>query len=79
MNKLCVGVEMERLMVRFDPEIYDQTLRCKGCLPMDFTGQPVRGFVFVTADGFSAEEDLAAWLQLALQFNPKAKSSKKRR
>lgn len=77
-DKMCVGVEKERLMVRLDPEIYEQALRRKGCVPMDFTGRPMRGFVFVKAAGYSADNDLASWLDLALEFNPKAKSSKKR-
>jgi len=78
-GKMCVGVERERLMVRLDPEIYERALRRKGCVPMDFTGRPMRGFVFVKAEGFSVDRDLASWLELALEFNPKAKSSKKRR
>ena len=78
-NKMCVGVEKERLMVRLDPEIYEQALKRKGCVPMDFTGRPMRGFVFVKAEGLAADRDLASWFDLALEFNPKAKSSKKRR
>lgn len=78
-NKMCVGVEMERLMVRLDPEIYEAALKRKGSAPMDFTGRPMRGFVFVHAEGFNSDKDLNAWLGLALEFNPKAKSSKKRR
>ena len=78
-DKMCVGVEKERLMVRLDPEIYEQVLKRKGCVPMDFTGRPTRGFVFVKADGYSADGDLAMWLDLALKFNLRAKSSKKRK
>lgn len=77
-GKMCVGVEKERLMVRLDPAIYEPALQRKGCVPMDFTGRPMRGFVFVNAEGFRAERDLASWLDLALEFNPKAKSSKQR-
>jgi TfoX/Sxy family transcriptional regulator of competence genes len=76
-DKMCVGVEKERLMVRLDPEVYEQALQRKGCAPMDFTGRPMRGFVFVNAEGFAAAADLASWLKLALEFNPRAKSSKK--
>ena len=78
-DKMCVGVEKERLMVRLDPEIYEAALKRKGCVPMDFTGRPMRGFVFVKHEGYSTARDLASWLDLALEFNPKAKSSKKRR
>jgi len=78
-GKMCVGVEQERLMVRLDPEVYEQALKRKGCLPMDFTGRPMRGFVFVHREGYASAAALASWLELALEFYPKAKSSKKRR
>ncbi len=78
-DKMCAGVEKARLMVRLDPEIYEEALKRKGCVPMDFTGRPMRGFVFVKKGGFASDRDLDSWLGLALEFNPKAKSSKKRR
>lgn len=78
-GKMCVGVEKERLMARIDPEIYEISLRRKGCVPMDVTGRPMRGFVFVTGEGLASEHDLALWLELALEFNPKAVSSRKKK
>ncbi len=41
-GKMCVGVEKDRLMARIDPEIYEESLGRKGCVPMDFTGKPMR-------------------------------------
>lgn len=78
-GKMCVGVEKERLMARIDPSIYEKALGRKGCVPMDFTGRPMRGFVFVNAEGLAADRDLASWLELALEFNPRAVSSKKKK
>lgn len=75
-DKMCVGVEKERLMVRIDPEIQEKALSMKGAAPMDFTGRPMRGFVFVDAKDVASDADLGAWLDLALEFNPRAKSSK---
>ena len=77
-SKMCVGVEKDRLMARIDPEDYDAALRKKGCVPMDFTGRPMRGFVFVNPSGLDTDGELDDWLKLALEFNPKAKASKKR-
>jgi TfoX/Sxy family transcriptional regulator of competence genes len=77
-GKMCVGVEKERLMVRLDPAMYDDALGRNGCEPMDFTGRPMRGFVFVNAEGTATTRDLASWLNLALEFNPRAASSKKK-
>lgn len=78
-GKMCVGVEGERLMARIDPDIYETALSRKGCVPMDFTGRPMRGFVFVEAEGLMSEHDLASWLDLALEFNPRAVSSRKKK
>ena len=78
-NKMCVGVDKNRLMARIGPEVYDQALSKKGCRPMDFTGRPLKGFVFVEPEGIDLEDDLAYWLRLCLDFNPKAKSTKKKK
>ena len=77
-GKMCVGVEQSRLMVRIDPAVYEDALRRKGCVPMDFTGRPMRGFVFVNPPGLTHDDDLNHWLKLALDFNPKARPAKKR-
>ena len=46
-EKMCIGVEQERIMVRLDPDIYDEVIEKEGCKPMDFTGRVMKGFVFV--------------------------------
>src|SRR5436189_1447712 len=74
-GKMCVGVEMDRLMARIGPDAYDDALQRKGCRPMDFTGRPMRGFVFVGLEGLESEMELAFWLELALAYNPLAKKS----
>lgn len=79
-GKMCVGVEKNRLMARIGPDAYDDALTRKGCRPMDFTGRPLRGFVFVGLAGLESGEDLAYWLELALTYNPVAtKSAAKKR
>ncbi len=75
-GKMCVGVEKERLMARIDPAAYTDALKRKGCVPMDFTGRPMRGFVFINPEGIESAAELEKWLSLALEFNPRAKSSK---
>ena len=78
-EKMCVGVETDRLMVRIDPDIQAECLTRPGCKPMDFTGKPMKGYVFVEYDGEGRIPNLSGWLKLALEFNPKAKPSRKRR
>ena len=76
-NKMCVGILQDKLMARIDPEIYATALQKKGCKEMDFTGRPMKGFVFVEAAGTGTKKALAYWIELALEFNKQAKSSKK--
>jgi len=45
---------------------------------MDFTGRPMKGFIYVAPEGIDMDDDLAYWVGLALKFNPLAKASKKR-
>lgn len=76
-GKMCVGARRGRLMARIGPEAYDAALTRKGCGPMDFTGRPMRGFVWVAEEALETEAELRYWLGLALEFNPKAKKSAK--
>lgn len=78
-DKMCVGIIKNKLMARIDPEIYETALTKKGCHEMDFTGRPMRGYVFVEPEGIDMDSDLEYWINLALEYNPKAKSSQKNR
>ncbi len=78
-DKMCVGVEKERLMVRLDPALTDEVMKRPGCKPMDFTGRVMKGFVFVDASTLSEDDSLEYWLALALDYNKTAKPSRKRR
>jgi TfoX/Sxy family transcriptional regulator of competence genes len=78
-DKMCVGVEKEKLMVRLDPARYDEALEKEGCMPMDFTGRVMKGFVFVDAGVLNTRKKLDYWIQLALAYNKVAKASKKKK
>lgn len=77
-DKMCVGVEKERIMLRIDPEKYEEVIEKEGCAPMDFTGKPMKGFVFVDADVLRTKKQLQYWVDLALDYNKIAKTSKKK-
>ena len=76
-DKMCLGVEKERLMVRLDPAKFDEVMEREGCRPMDFTGKVMKGFVFVDADVLNTKKKLEYWVKLALEFNKFAKASKR--
>ena len=77
-DKMALGVEQERLMVRLDPAKYDEVMEKEGCKPMDFTGKIMKGFVFVDAGVLTTKKKLDYWVQLALEYNKVAKASKKK-
>ena len=78
-DKMCVGVEKERLMVRLDPAKYDEVMEKEGCKPMDFTGKVMKGFVFVDIETLNTKKKLEYWIKLALEYNKLAKQSKKKK
>jgi TfoX/Sxy family transcriptional regulator of competence genes len=77
-DKMCLGIMRDELMCRIDPEVREKALSRDGCRVMDFTGKPMKGFVLVNEVGFQSKKDFSYWVNLALEFNPKAKSSKKK-
>lgn len=84
-DKMLCGIHIDKkfgdslLMARIGEEAYAREIEKENVLPMDFTGRPMKGYIFVTPDGFDMDDDLAYWLQLAIDFNPLAKASKKRK
>ena len=82
-EKMLLGIDQDkntkedRLMVRVGEEAYEKALSQTGCRKMDFTGRPMKGFVYVYPEGFDTDDQLEYWVALALVFNPKAKKSKK--
>lgn len=77
-DKMCVGVESERLMVRLNPALQEEVLEKEGCRPMDFTGKIMKGYVFVDIAALNTKKKLGYWIGLALDYNKAAKASKKK-
>lgn len=77
-DKMCIGVAEDELMARIDPSIYEDSLKKPGCKKMMFTGREMKGYVFLEGEAIVEDKDLEYWVQLCLDFNPKAKSSKKK-
>ena len=78
-NKMCIGVESERLMLRIDPAACEAALQQPGCTPMDFTGKIMKGYVFVDAAVLRTKKQLSYWVKLALDYNQFAKASVKKK
>ncbi len=78
-GKMCVGIFKEALLCRIDPEIQDETLERHGCRIMDFTNRPMKGYLLVDETGISTQKEFDFYIDLCLDFNKKAKASKKRK
>jgi len=78
-EKMCLGIIKNDMMARLNPDIWEESMTKKGCREMDFTKRPMKGYVYLSPEGIDMEEDLDYWVQLALDFNPLAKKSKKRK
>lgn len=84
-EKMCVGLDIDkatgedRLIARVGADKMEAALNMEGCREMDVTGRPMKGFVFVDPIGFAEEKDLESWVQLCVDHNPFAKSSKKKK
>lgn len=77
-DKMCLGVEKERLMVRLNPDVYEEVMEKEGCMPMNFTGRIMKGYVFVAIEALNTNKKLEYWVKLALDYNSIAKARKKK-
>jgi TfoX/Sxy family transcriptional regulator of competence genes len=77
-GKMCVGVESERMMIRFDPVRTEEIMEIDGVGPMDFTKRVMKGFAFVESRVLKSDKNLRRFVDMALEFNKQAKPSKKR-
>ena len=65
-NMLC-GVEVGRFMFRIGKELEPEALKKPGTSPMDITGRPMGGIIWVDADE-AIDAGLDSWLDFASQF-----------
>ncbi|MBB3059475.1 MULTISPECIES: TfoX/Sxy family protein [Microbulbifer] len=64
-NMAC-GVVGEELMVRVGPDNYQDALEQRYTRPMDFTGRPLKGMVYVEEDAIAAALD--EWVNRGVEF-----------
>jgi hypothetical protein len=59
-GKMFVGVNSSTLMARVGPERYQDALALPHVREMDFTGRPLRGYVYIDPPGLAEDRDLSA-------------------
>jgi TfoX/Sxy family transcriptional regulator of competence genes len=67
-GNMCCGVIEDNLVVRVGPGAYDAVLREPHTRPMDFTGRPLRGFVYVDRAGYETPDALHGWIERGVSF-----------
>lgn len=67
-GNMCCGVIGDELMARVGPDNYASALEHAQARPMDFTGKPLTGFVYVASDGIAADQDLERWVRRCTEF-----------
>lgn len=67
-GRMAVGVVHDDLMVRVGPESHDDAVARPHVRPMDFTGRPMQGFVYVAPGGVVEDEHLAQWVEAGAAF-----------
>ena len=65
---MFVGISDKSLMARIGLAEYDRALTMKHVREMDFTGKPMRGYVFVDSNGVKDKEALKLWLRKCASF-----------
>jgi TfoX/Sxy family transcriptional regulator of competence genes len=66
-GKMCVGETKGRLMVRVVADKMEAVMKNPHVMPMDFTGKPLKEFIFVSEKGFDTEEKLQQWVELGIE------------
>jgi TfoX/Sxy family transcriptional regulator of competence genes len=67
-RNMCCGVVRDDLVVRVGPDRYEEAVMEPHARPMDFTGRPLKGLVYVGPGGHRSNEALAEWVKRAVDF-----------
>lgn len=66
-NMSC-GVINDLLMARVGPDRYEACLSLPHVRPIDFTGKPMGGYVYVEPRGYESDEELRRWVLRCAEY-----------
>ena len=67
-GSMACGVIKDDLVVRVGPDSHEDALAQPHARPMDFTGRPMKGMVYVGPEGCRTDEALARWVRRGADF-----------
>jgi predicted dithiol-disulfide oxidoreductase (DUF899 family) len=76
-GNMCCGIVRDRLMVRVLPEKYEALLGEPHAGVMDFTGRPMKAFLFVKPEGYESDGGLNFWLDRAVEHSDSQPAKRK--
>jgi TfoX/Sxy family transcriptional regulator of competence genes len=76
-GKMCLSVSGDEMMVRFDPALQEIVAEKNGFRTMIMKDREYKGYGYVSQEAIRSKRDFDYWVGLALDFNKRAKASKK--
>ena len=76
-KKMFCGVLKDDIVLKMSPEQCQDSLKKPNVRPMDFTGRPMKSFVYVNQKGCKSEKELKKWVDLSLNHAQSVKRNKK--
>jgi TfoX/Sxy family transcriptional regulator of competence genes len=77
-GKMCICVSGDELMCRIGESQVEKALENNYVRQMVMRDRPAKDYVFISDESYRQQRDFDHWIKLALDFNPKAKVSKKK-
>lgn len=78
-EKMCVCTREDTILIRIDPTKVESILAdAPGAEQMTMGGRVMKGYIRIPEDAVNTKKQLQPWIKMALNFNPDAKSSKKK-
>jgi TfoX/Sxy family transcriptional regulator of competence genes len=78
-GKMCVSVSGDEMMCRFDPALQETVAEKNGFRTMIMKGREYKGYGYISQEGIKSKKDFDYWINLCLEFNSKAKASRKKK
>ncbi len=67
-GRMFVGVQDGSLMARVGPERHDDALAMPCVRLMDFTGRPMKGYVYIDPPAIAEDPALQAWVRWCVDY-----------
>lgn len=67
-GNVCVGVWKHSLLLRLDPDDYEDALKEPCVKEFDITGRAMTGWAVVAPEGIEEEDQLHVWIERAVKF-----------